>query len=443
MAMPLEPRGCFAEWDGARLHVGFSGQGVWGLKRRARRQARPARRGGAGDHARRRRRLRHQGLHLPGIFRRRLRRARARPPGALDERPRRGDADRQRRPRPRHRRRGRLRRRLPAAGAAHRLRLQPRRLQRPLRPAHRLEAGAEGDARRLRRAAGLLPREGRLHQHHAARRLPRRRPAGGDLRHRAADGLVGARPRPRPGRAPPPELHPARRSSPTAPSRASSTTSAISTACSTARSSEADVAGFAARKAASARAGKLRGLGLSYYIEFDPRRPERDDDRSPSPRTAWSSSASAPSRTARATRPPSPRSSPSAAASPSSRIRFVQGDSDRIADGGGTGGSRSVTMQGNSINHAADDVIARFRPLAEEELEVAGADLVFEDGAFRVAGTDRAVGLMAARRGRAQGRQDRAARPPPASTPSPAAPTRTARISPRSRSSPTPAGPRW
>ena len=31
----------------------------------------------------------------------------------------------------------------------------------------------------------------------------------------------------------------------------------------------------------------------------------------------------------------------------------------------------------------------RFRPLAEEELEVAGADLVFEDGAFRIAGTDR------------------------------------------------------
>jgi aerobic carbon-monoxide dehydrogenase large subunit len=32
MAMPMEPRGCFAEWDGARLHVGFSGQGVWDLK---------------------------------------------------------------------------------------------------------------------------------------------------------------------------------------------------------------------------------------------------------------------------------------------------------------------------------------------------------------------------------------------------------------------------
>ena len=79
---------------------------------------------------------------------------------------------------------------------------------------------------------------------------------------------------------------------------------------------------------------------------------------------------------------------------PFDKVRFIQGDSDRIAKGGGTGGSRSVTMQGNSINFAADVVIDRFRPLAEDELEVAGADLVFEEGAFRIAGTDRAVTLM-------------------------------------------------
>jgi len=64
-------------------------------------------------------------------------------------------------------------------------------------------------------------------------------------------------------------------------------------------------------------------------------------------------------------------------------------------------------MQGNSINNAADEVIRRFRPLAEEELEVAGADLVFEDGAFRVAGTDRTVALIdlaevARRKGKAE-----------------------------------------
>lgn len=78
---------------------------------------------------------------------------------------------------------------------------------------------------------------------------------------------------------------------------------------------------------------------------------------------------------------------------PIDRIRIIQGDSDRIAKGGGTGGSRSMTMQGNAINQTADEVIARFRPLAEEELEVAGVDLAWEAGAFRVVGTDRAVTL--------------------------------------------------
>ena len=128
---------------------------------------------------------------------------------------------------------------------------------------------------------------------------------------------------------------------------------------------------------------------------------------------------------------------------PFDKVRFIQGDSDRIAKGGGTGGSRSVTMQGNSINFAADVVIDRFRPLAEDELEVAGADLVFEDGAFRIAGTDRAVDADGARRGGAPRRQGRAPHRRRASSSSRAAPTRTARISPRSRSTPPPAAPRW
>ena len=156
---------------------------------------------------------------------------------------------------------------------------------------------------------------------------------------------------------------------------------------------EADVAGFAARKAASRRAGRLRGLGLSYYVEFDPRRPERDDDdrlrRRRDGRAPVGTQSNGQGHETAFAQILAERSG-----IPFESVRFVQGDSDRIATGGGTGGSRSATMQGNSINHAADQVIARFRPLAEEELEVAGADLVFEDGAYRIAGTDRAVGLM-------------------------------------------------
>ena len=59
------------------------------------------------------------------------------------------------------------------------------------------------DPERLRRG------HRRLHQHDVRRRLPRRRPARGDLRHRAGDGPVRGRDRDGPRRAPAPELHPA------------------------------------------------------------------------------------------------------------------------------------------------------------------------------------------------------------------------------------------
>lgn len=156
---------------------------------------------------------------------------------------------------------------------------------------------------------------------------------------------------------------------------------------------EADVAGFAARKAESAEAGKLRGLGLSYYIESILGSQEEGTTiafaEDGMVELAVGTQSNGQGHETVFAQILEERSG-----IPFDRVRFVQGDSDRIAKGGGTGGSRSVTMQGNSINHAADETIARFRPLAEEELEVAGADLVFEDGAFRVAGTDRAVTLI-------------------------------------------------
>ncbi|MFT6061712.1 MAG: carbon-monoxide dehydrogenase large subunit [Paracoccaceae bacterium] len=64
-------------------------------------------------------------------------------------------------------------------------------------------------------------------------------------------------------------------------------------------------------------------------------------------------------------------------------------------------------MQGNSINAAADEMIEKFRAMAEEELEASAADLVFEDGAWRVAGTDKALTLEdLATIARAKGAQD-------------------------------------
>ena len=156
---------------------------------------------------------------------------------------------------------------------------------------------------------------------------------------------------------------------------------------------EADVKGFKARKAESARRGKLRGIGLSYYIESilgdqnETTKIEFADDGMVNLYVGTQSNGQG-HETVFA------QILHQRAGVPFEKIRFIQGDSDLIAKGGGTGGSRSVTMQGNSINATADIMIANFRPLAEEELEAAAADINFEDGVFSVAGTDRKVDIM-------------------------------------------------
>jgi len=75
-------------------------------------------------------------------------------------------------------------------------------------------------------------------------------------------------------------------------------------------------------------------------------------------------------------------------------IEVVQGDTDRIATGGGTGGSRSIPVGGQAVAEAALKVQEKARAHAAEMLEAAAADVVFEDGRFSIVGTDRSVTLQ-------------------------------------------------
>ncbi len=79
---------------------------------------------------------------------------------------------------------------------------------------------------------------------------------------------------------------------------------------------------------------------------------------------------------------------------PFRRIRLLQGDSDALIAGGGTGGSKSLIVSGNAIVGAADKVIERGRQIAAHVLEAAAADIEFRAGRFVIAGTDRSIGLM-------------------------------------------------
>ena len=78
---------------------------------------------------------------------------------------------------------------------------------------------------------------------------------------------------------------------------------------------------------------------------------------------------------------------------PPEQVRVVQGDTDKVAFGRGSFGSRTMTVGGSALRIAADQVIERGRRIAAHVLEAAEGDLVFESGVFKVKGTDRAVPL--------------------------------------------------
>jgi aerobic carbon-monoxide dehydrogenase large subunit len=76
-------------------------------------------------------------------------------------------------------------------------------------------------------------------------------------------------------------------------------------------------------------------------------------------------------------------------------VKIIQGDTDAVAFGMGTGGSRSTTMSGGALVLVSDKIIAKGKKLAAHLLEAAEADMEFKDGRFIIAGTDRALGIHA------------------------------------------------
>jgi carbon-monoxide dehydrogenase large subunit len=72
-------------------------------------------------------------------------------------------------------------------------------------------------------------------------------------------------------------------------------------------------------------------------------------------------------------------------------IEYVWGDTDKVAFGHGTGGSRSATLGGAAVNMATDKVIDKASRIAAFSLEAAVEDIEFREGTFTVAGTDRTI----------------------------------------------------
>src|SRR4051794_25976575 len=76
-------------------------------------------------------------------------------------------------------------------------------------------------------------------------------------------------------------------------------------------------------------------------------------------------------------------------------VSFIQGDTDAVAFGMGTGGSRSITMSGSALVLVSDKIIAKGRKLAAHLMEAAEGDIDFAGGRFTIAGTDRTLGIHA------------------------------------------------
>jgi aerobic carbon-monoxide dehydrogenase large subunit len=79
-------------------------------------------------------------------------------------------------------------------------------------------------------------------------------------------------------------------------------------------------------------------------------------------------------------------------------VQYIDGDTDRVAFGNGTSGSRSTVIAGSALWTAADKIIAKGRKIAAHLLEAAEVDIVFaveaDGGHFAVAGTDRRLALV-------------------------------------------------
>jgi carbon-monoxide dehydrogenase large subunit len=154
----------------------------------------------------------------------------------------------------------------------------------------------------------------------------------------------------------------------------------------------ADWKGYAARKAASARNGKLRGRGLIYYLEtcgiFNDRMELRFDPSGSVTIVAGTFSHGQSHATTFA------QMVSEWLGVPFESIRFIQGDTNQVSFGRGTYGSRTSSVGGGALKVAAANLVEKAKSLASHLMEASPADIQFENGRFTIVGTDKSMALV-------------------------------------------------
>ena len=165
--------------------------------------------------------------------------------------------------------------------------------------------------------------------------------------------------------------------------------------------------GFEDRRNASAQKGMLRGIGLCYYIESilgDPSETAKvvffESEGSVSIYVGTQSNGQG-HETVYA------QFLSDQTGIALDKIEVIQGDSDRIPTGGGTGGSRSVTVQNTATLATVESMIAKFTPFLAEKMGVDKESVMFDDEAFRADGSNESYTMIeAAELAREAGRDD-------------------------------------
>ncbi|HEX3348018.1 MAG TPA: xanthine dehydrogenase family protein molybdopterin-binding subunit [Acetobacteraceae bacterium] len=150
---------------------------------------------------------------------------------------------------------------------------------------------------------------------------------------------------------------------------------------------------FAERRAESRRRGKMRGRGIGHYLEVTaPQGNEMGGIRFEADGTVTIVTGTLDYGQGHAT--PFAQVLADQLGIPFEKIRLVQGDSDQLIAGGGTGGSRSIMQSGNAIVEASQIVIENGRKVAAHVLEAGVSDIEFSHGRFSIVGTDRGIDIM-------------------------------------------------
>jgi carbon-monoxide dehydrogenase large subunit len=155
----------------------------------------------------------------------------------------------------------------------------------------------------------------------------------------------------------------------------------------------ADVAGFEVRKAESMKRGRLRGLGIVNAIEqaAGTAQPEYAEIRFNPGGTAALLMGTKNQGQGHETM--FKQILNERLGIDPADVQYIDGDTDRVAFGMGTNGSRSTVLGGSALFMAAGKVIEKGKRLAGHMLEASEQDIEFADGTFKVAGTDKSVTL--------------------------------------------------